>query len=440
MRRDIGNEVIVAIVAVGALALALTFAIILSLSGRPQSTGTETLAAATAVAQQSNATSTPAIESTPGNQGTDTPTVVVTPAETIDNSTMVPATTSDRAQPSPAPSTSTPEEVVTTSAAVASSPTQTLSAEVTEAIASPTAPPTSTNVPPSPTDKPRAATPTRITQVQPTPTRVPPTATPVPPTATPTRTPTPPTATPQPPTLTPTRTQVLTTATFTRLPTLTPTPISTIRPLTSTPRPTETSGIRPTPTGTLTAVVPIISRGCPIPLGWQSYTVLYGNTLFSIARAVGSTVAELRDANCLLNVDSLLVGDVLYLPSLPVLPVQTSIPQTTSPDIVSALRVEGCNSPTTQIIAPAPGSRLRGLFTVTGTASVDNFQYYKIEIRPDFLPGYNFYDDYQTPVVNGVLGQVNTAQFEPGLHWVRITVVDNTGNFPPPCAVPVIFE
>ncbi len=42
MRRDLGNEVIVAIAAVGILAFAITFAIILSLSSPSNETGTAT--------------------------------------------------------------------------------------------------------------------------------------------------------------------------------------------------------------------------------------------------------------------------------------------------------------------------------------------------------------------------------------------------------------
>jgi hypothetical protein len=39
-----------------------------------------------------------------------------------------------------------------------------------------------------------------------------------------------------------------------------------------------------------------------------------------------------------------------------------------------------------------------------------------------------------------VLGNVNADLFDDGLYWVRLVVVDKTGNFIEPCAIPVIFE
>jgi hypothetical protein len=47
---------------------------------------------------------------------------------------------------------------------------------------------------------------------------------------------------------------------------------------------------------------------------------------------------------------------------------------------------------------------------------------------------------YQTPVVSGELGTINTAAFAPGDYWLRLTVVDITGNYPPQCTVHVRFE
>jgi len=181
---------------------------------------------------------------------------------------------------------------------------------------------------------------------------------------------------------------------------------------------------------------------CLLPSGWTFYTVQRGNTLFSIARAVGSTVAELRDANCLQNVDNILAGQRLFVPREPDFPVRQVIDD---PNVVTSLPsndlfVQGCTAPGVQLTDPVAGQRVSGIVQLNGTANIDGFQYYKFEIRPDFAEVFNFYDQFDVPVTNGVLGEINTAQFDPGLYWIRLVVVDQTGNFPEPCVIPMIFE
>lgn len=166
-----------------------------------------------------------------------------------------------------------------------------------------------------------------------------------------------------------------------------------------------------------------------------------GNTLYSIARAVGSSVAELRDANCLLNVDNIATGDLLYVPRLPTEPVVTSVPLATRPPSLEfSYNAVGCTDPGAFISAPVPGQAVTGVVTLFGTASLPEMDYYKIEVRPDTAGVYNFYDRYEEPVAGGALSQLNTDLFEDGLHWVRLTVVDITGNYPQPCAIPLIFR
>ena len=82
------------------------------------------------------------------------------------------------------------------------------------------------------------------------------------------------------------------------------------------------------------------------------------------------------------------------------------------------------------------------MFNVYGTASQDEFQYYKIEIRPDFAEIYNFYSSSESQVTTGVLSLVNADLFGEGLHWIRLTVVDIRGGIRPDatCEIPVIFE
>ena len=101
--------------------------------------------------------------------------------------------------------------------------------------------------------------------------------------------------------------------------------------------------------------------------------------------------------------------------------------------------VQGCSLGGSRITSPFPGQQISGNFTVLGSASIANFNSYKLEVRPDFTNIYNFYSGSYSPVESGALGQINASLFDPGLYWLRLVVVENSGNFVEPCAIPVIF-
>ena len=222
------------------------------------------------------------------------------------------------------------------------------------------------------------------------------------------------------------------TATATETPSQTPT-------RTQVPAPTSVvdAGILPTLTPTVT-VTPSATV-CARPDGWETYIVQPGNTLFAIALATRSSLAELREANCLEDVDNIESGDRLWVPRLPVGSVGGNL-TTPLPDFESGVGPVGCTAPNALITSPFPGSGLVGVTTIMGRATHENFDYYKIEVRPAYSDVYNFYGSYETPVENGALASLNTELFDNGLHWLRLTVVDVTGNYPQPCAIPVIFR
>ena len=122
---------------------------------------------------------------------------------------------------------------------------------------------------------------------------------------------------------TPTYTETVTptpTETTTATETATPTP-----PQTAPPSPTELPAV----TVPATATVPAPASPAPgvtpsatvcvaaLPPGWMTYRVQAGDTLSGLALNTGTTVAELRRINCLTE-DTIVVGQVLYLPRLPV--------------------------------------------------------------------------------------------------------------------------
>lgn len=117
---------------------------------------------------------------------------------------------------------------------------------------------------------------------------------------------------------------------------------------------------------------------------------------------------------------------------LPPTPTATSTPPPPPP----------CPQPGVQITSPVMNQIISGQVTILGTAQIDRFQFYKLEYGMGENPTqwHSIGEINRTPVVNGVLGVWNTAGFPSGVFILRLTVVDITGNFPPPCDVRVIIQ
>ncbi|MEZ4716649.1 MAG: hypothetical protein R2851_11265 [Caldilineaceae bacterium] len=98
-----------------------------------------------------------------------------------------------------------------------------------------------------------------------------------------------------------------------------------------------------------------------------------------------------------------------------------------------------CPDPRAVIASPGVNQVLSGVVPVTGTADHEALQYYKLEYAPGANAGGGFvyFDGGDTPIVGGVLGNFNTAALPNGTYTLSIVVVDQSGNFPPPCFVTV---
>ncbi len=528
MRRDIGSEVVVAIVAVLLLAFALIFGVVLSLSG----TSRGAVLAPTAIAQDSTVSAV--VDGTALVQTLQVGTEVV---RLLTASAAAPAVTMEASTAFDATATALAAEVMTAAAQTA--------AASPDALVPPTATLTRTSVPPSATltrtsvpatltrtSMPPSATLTR-TPVPPsatlTRTPVPPTATltntPVPPSATLTRTPVPPTATltntPVPPSATLTRTPVPPTATLTRTPvpptaTLTPsvtpsrtatltntptvtasvtashtpthtpsftptntatntltfTPSQTPTPthtftssntpthtLTHTPSrtPTPTNTLTPsfTPTPPLPTAVLLPADGsiptlvitpqflCALPFGWSTYVVQPGDTLYQIALAVGMSVGELRDINCLPNEGALSADLDLFVPQQ----VQVASPTVASPAPTAGpgtptrtpRAAVGCSA-TAAITSPPVGSIVETVTTVFGTAASEGAVQYLLEVRPEGGQREDLYLQAPPPVMRAALGRLNPDFYPPGEYWLRLRLLDASGNTLEACAIPLIFR
>lgn len=91
---------------------------------------------------------------------------------------------------------------------------------------------------------------------------------------------------------------------------------------------------------------------------------------------------------------------------------------------------------------PGPEARItaierRGVWwPVAGTAAVDPFWYWKMELSPDGRSWTLLYRS-EAPVAGGRLMELHTGTVSPGSYRLRLTAVRRDGNYPAPCTVSV---
>jgi hypothetical protein len=119
-------------------------------------------------------------------------------------------------------------------------------------------------------------------------------------------------------------------------------------------------------------------------------------------------------------------------------PQPTAAPPTpTSPPPAPAVQSANCPNPRAIITSPGNNAVLRGLTAILGTASHEQFQYYKIEYATPGTEGWTYLGGGQNPVTDGGLLTFNSQSLPNGAWTLRLVVVDQTGNFPDPCLVTV---
>ncbi len=127
------------------------------------------------------------------------------------------------------------------------------------------------------------------------------------------------------------------------------------------------------------------------------------------------------------------INQVLATPTLTPTPVGTIVPN--PPPAI------GCDTPNAFLQVPANGMQVFQPIVIRGTAFVDNFSSYKIEIR-----GASTFDEYRVldtkvnPVTEiGELGQFIPSSFEPGEYQFRLTVFDINGMLAASCMVNILI-
>ncbi len=202
---------------------------------------------------------------------------------------------------------------------------------------------------------------------------------------------------------------------------------------------------------------------CPVVY----HRVVRGDTLGSIAARYGVSVWQLQQWNNIRNIDRIYVGTVLVIyPTrcwtprpVPPKPVPAPLPGPCSgpapcpvpppppppctpptcqvlPPVVVVPAV--CSDPRAVITSPLQNQQVTGWLTVKGNATHENFKFYKLEYGKGANPtDWVWFFGGGFPVWQGTLGALNTGILAPGVYTIRVTVVDQTSNYPPPCSVTV---
>lgn len=120
-------------------------------------------------------------------------------------------------------------------------------------------------------------------------------------------------------------------------------------------------------------------------------------------------------------------------------PTNTPEPTPTAPPAVVA---PVCADSRLAFFTPGVGQVLSGVVSITGRAAHENPDYYKLEyaVGANAEGGYVYFDGNKGQVDGGILGTLNTTALPNGEYTLQITMVDLTGNFPPPCRVSIVIQ
>lgn len=89
------------------------------------------------------------------------------------------------------------------------------------------------------------------------------------------------------------------------------------------------------------------------------------------------------------------------------------------------------------LTAPAVDAVVSGSVAVVGSVRLEELWYYKLEWAAAGSADFAYFGGTERSVENGLLGRLDTTALPNGEYLIRVTVVDQTGNYPPPCEVPV---
>ncbi len=121
----------------------------------------------------------------------------------------------------------------------------------------------------------------------------------------------------------------------------------------------------------------------------------------------------------------------------------TETPEVTLTPTPKPVVLPNCPNSRARLTSPTVNGVLKGAVEFRGSANIDDFQFYKLELKGEATSGEwrTIFTD-ETPVADGPLGDPwDTSHLPAGAYTFRLVVVDKTGNYPiAPCEVNVTIE
>jgi LysM repeat protein len=188
------------------------------------------------------------------------------------------------------------------------------------------------------------------------------------------------------------------------------------------------------------------------------YRVVSGDWLSTIASRYGVTVWQLQQWNGIGNPNRIYPGQVLIIyparcaapkppptPKPPITPahpiVISPVPPPAGQPVPPPPPSASCPDQRAVISSPVPNQQVSGMVTIKGNATHENFSFYKLEYGAGSNPAsWSWFFGGQWPIWQGTLGALNASVLPSGTYTIRVTVVDKTSNYPPPCLVTVVVR
>jgi len=179
------------------------------------------------------------------------------------------------------------------------------------------------------------------------------------------------------------------------------------------------------------------------------YGVQAGDTLSRIAWRHGTTIYAIARANGLRFPHIIYAGQSLHIPCDGGTPRHTSpkpkhpAPKPKPPSRRSTLRPAAC-ARQIQMVSPKMNEHVSGTIQIIGTASIEDFQFYKLEYamgsRPLDSAFASIGEVHETAVTDSVLSTWYTGNMPAGAFTLRLTAVDNRGQALRPCDVRIHID
>ena len=144
-------------------------------------------------------------------------------------------------------------------------------------------------------------------------------------------------------------------------------------------------------------------------------------------------------------VPTLPASDILSTPSLDLLavPAGTLSPDAATQAALSPVTQEipsgmsGCEPDKIMITSPKSGEPINGTVTLTGSANVPNFGFYKYEVAPLGTANWATISAGDKIVKNDKLGDWDTTALPNGDYFLQLVIIDNVGITLEPCVIAV---